>query len=495
MQATAEATTRSPGRRLLPLWVDILVGLLLLGTVGYIDWLTGPQIALSLLYVIPISWMTVRRGRWIGLITCVAGALIWLGDELSAHLSYHNPAVPYWNAGFRLGLFCLISLLESELIARKRVEHGLRLAKEELELRASRLAQSEADLQAQTNILQSILNSMGDGVVVADAEARLMHMNPAARRMLRVEEGGLDVMRTLETQLTYLSGTAGESSRGQNPLLRAIQGESVDNIEVYLHRPDAPSGVWLSVSGRPLVNHVGKVSGGVIVLGDISSRKMFERQIAETSDREQRRLGEDLHDGLCQHLVSVAFAARRLAARLAEASPREAGEAVQIAELLGESISQARAVARGLYLVPLEVGGLVSALEEFLMQVRSRHPVACRFIDRVSVPIAGTMVVTNLFRIAQEAVNNSLKHAAAQTILVTLSSDREQIVLSIEDDGKGIPTCREANRGLGFHLMNYRARMLGASLRIQPRSSHGTIVTCAVRHDSLNNQDRHVEAG
>jgi signal transduction histidine kinase len=483
----------SPGR--IPTWASVLMGLAMLSAAGYFDWVTGPQIALSLIYVVPITWITWQGGRWMGLAMCCASGGIWLWVELEGHLQYDNAFVPYWNATVRLILFILISSLESEVMERKKVERGLRQAKEELEERAAKLAKSEADLQAQTNVLQSILSSMGDGVVVADAAGRLMHINPAALRMLQIPAAGEDVMRWLATQENYLLSSPGEKANGGNPLLRAACGEAVDGVEMYLRQPDAPNGVWLSVSGRPLVDQTGTVAGGVVVLGDISFRKNLERQIAEVSDREQRRLGEDLHDGLCQYLVSIAFAARKLAARLREESKREAAEADQIAELLGESIAQARAVARGLYLVPLEVGGLRSALEEFLMQVRSRHRLACQLVDRVLVPIVGEIVVTNLFRIAQEAVNNSLKHAEAASIVVTLTSDKEQILLTIEDDGKGIPLNLEQGRGLGLHLMNYRARMLGAALLIHPRAGGGTVVACVIRRDSITSQESHVEAG
>jgi signal transduction histidine kinase len=297
----------------------------------------------------------------------------------------------------------------------------------------------------------------------------------------------------LESQENYLPDAPAEPSSRENPLLRAVRGEAVDGAEVFLNHASRPAGIWLSVTGRPLVDPAGSITGGVIVFSDVSARKTLERQIAEVSDREQRRIGEDLHDGLCQHLVSVAFAARRLTAKLTEQSLLEAEEAAQIAELLGESIAQARAVARGLYLVPLEAGGLRSAIEEFVMQVRARHRVSCQFVELVSVPIAGEMIVTNLFRIAQEAVNNSLKHAQANRIVVTLSSDQEQIGLTVEDDGTGFRAESEASRGMGLHLMNYRARMMGAALHIAPRPAGGTKVSCCVRRENLPEQVTHVE--
>ena len=129
------------------------------------------------------------------------------------------------------------------------------------------------------------------------------------------------------------------------------------------------------------------------------------------------------------------------------------------------------------------------------MQVQSRHRVPCRFTERVTVPITGEILVTSLFRIAQEAVNNAVKHAAATRITVTLTADDEQIALSIEDDGTGFQPALAPGPGLGLHLMNYRARMLGAALHIEPRPGGGTVVNCTVRRGSLTEAPSYVEAG
>ena len=170
MSASGFVTTWLERERKMPAWVAIPIGVLLLSAVGLLDWVTGAQVALSLLYVAPITWMTWHGGRWLGLGTAVASGMCWLGAELMGHANYSSPLVPYWNGVARTLLFCLISALESELIERKRVERGRQRAREEL--------------QEQTEILRSILNSMGDGVVVADAQGQLLHINPAAKAIL-----------------------------------------------------------------------------------------------------------------------------------------------------------------------------------------------------------------------------------------------------------------------------------------------------------------------
>ena len=463
----------------MPFRVSILSGVVLLLAAAILDWLTGPEIASAIFYLPAILWMAGKGGQWPGLGTAVASGVTWLVMVLITHKPYANHLIPFWNGFVRTILFCLVAGLLSEVMERKRLEGRVRQARE--------------DQAKQAGILQSILDSMGDGVVVADSHGRLLHMNPTARRTLRIPAEDREVVAWLGSQKNHLTDfVPGQASR-ENPLLLAVRGETVDEAEMFMSRADSPEGIWLLVTGRPLRDAAGRTAGGVLVFTDISARKKLERQIAEASDREQRRLGEDLHDGLCQHLVSTAFAARRLAGKLSEQSPEDAEEAVQIAELLGESIAQARAVARGLYLVPLEAGGLASALEEFAIQVRSRHRIACQFAEEGAIPDLEETLATNLFRIAQEAVNNAIKHGRASQITLTLSADPQQVWLAIEDDGAGFQPNLAPGPGMGLHMMSYRARMVGAAFNVGPRAGGGTTVTCSIRRETLAEKDTHVE--
>jgi PAS domain S-box-containing protein len=479
MSANGVWTTRLESLGKMPLRTSILIGVALLLAAAFLDWVTGPEVASAIFYLVPIIWMSWRAGRWPGLITALVSGGIWLAQVLISHKPYSNHWIPFWNGFVRTTSFCLVSGLLSEVVERRRLEGRVRQARE--------------DLVTQAGILESILNSMGDGVVVADAEGKLLHMNPTARHTLRIPAHDKDVAGWLQLQQTYLPNSLNEEASRVNPLLRAVRGESVDEAEMFLPQANGAEGIWLAVTGRPLRDAAGRMAGGVIVFSDISARKRLELQIAEASDREQRRLGEDLHDGLCQHLVSTAFAARGLAAKLADRSLPEAEDAVEIAELLGASIAQARDVARGLCLVPLEAGGLASALEELATQTRSRHRIACQFVEKnASIPALEETVGANLFRIAQEAVNNAIKHGQASQITVTLSADPQRIWLDVEDDGIGFRPQPEPARGLGLHIMNYRARMVGAALNIGPRSGGGTMVTCSIRRANL--AEEHTEA-
>ncbi len=452
----------------------LLVGAVLLALAGVLDWVTQPDLASGLFYLPVIVWITWKGGRALGIWTVIATSIVWLMIYLHKHPHHGNTLVLYWNFFVRTLVFSLLAVLQSEIIHRRRIER--------------RLQQTTAERQRQAGILESILNSMRDGVVVADSQGNLLHVNPAARRLLQIPANPGPNLAWLRASTGLPDADNARSSDADNPLLRAARGENVDEAEVFLSPPKSSEGAWLSVTGRPLREQAGKISGGVIVFTDISARKRLERQIADASNREQRRLGEDLHDGLCQHLVSTAFAARGLASRLQDQKLPEAGDAGKIAELISASIGQARDVARGLYLVPLETGGLASALQELASRTQAQHGIECELIEEGAIPNLEETVATNLFRIAQEAVTNSVKHGHADKITITLSATPGQIRLVVTDDGRGVQSASTRGRGMGMHLMNYRARTVGAVLHVEARPEGGTRLCCTVPQAGLASQ-------
>ena len=212
----------------------------------------------------------------------------------------------------------------------------------------------------------------------------------------------------------------------------------------------------------------------------LQTRKL-ERAILEISDNEQARIGQDLHDGLCQKLVSTAFSANMLRDSLANASGTQwLGEADRICNLIDDSITQARNLARGLYPVRLESEGLEMALREIAATTRLRSGITCSVIcpDPVEPQLAGVGI--HLYRIAQEAVTNAAKHARCGHITMSLQQNGGRLRLSIEDDGTGIHHSGTNPGGMGMPIMQYRARMIGANLEIKRREGGGTAVICTL---------------
>jgi len=438
------------------LWLGAVVGVLL---VGLFDYLTGPEIGFSIFYLLPICTAARMLGRTAGLVIALLSAVAWLSAELVWSIGYSHPLVPWWNAAVRLGLFSVSGALTAEVARRKKIE---------------------TELVRQSNILQSILNSMGDGVIVADAAGKVFLFNPAARRLLGDSFVSGTPDQDMANKGTYLPNTFTNYPTHEHPLLRATRGEPIDGAEMFIRGAKDRPEVWLNVSSRPLIDQRGTLQGGVVVFSDVTSRKVMEKQITDISEREQRRMGEDLHDGLCQHLVSTAFASAVLKDTLDRSGAKESAAAEQITELINDAIGQARNLARGLYPVRLEVDGLASALEQLVEDVQARTTIACEFRCDQPVLITDHIIATSLYRIVQEAVNNAVKHSGAKHITVELESVEDELTVTVTDDGKGFPGNLQTNATMGLAIMNYRARMIGASLDIRGGKSGGTTVLCSL---------------
>lgn len=207
-------------------------------------------------------------------------------------------------------------------------------------------------------------------------------------------------------------------------------------------------------------------------------RRELEKRILDISEREQARMGQDLHDGLCQHLVGTAFSANLLQQQLAGRGLPEAAEVAKIAGLLDESITHARQLARGLYPVRIEDQGLVIALEELAANMASRFRTSCEFELSGDPPVISQLVAVHLYRIAQEAVTNAMKHGRPHHVWIRLRSSAQAIELQVEDDGVGMEADATSSGGLGLKIMEFRARMIDGRFLMRPRMQGGTTVIC-----------------
>jgi PAS domain S-box-containing protein len=346
------------------------------------------------------------------------------------------------------------------------------------ERRSQELAESEAALRRQRGVLQSILDSIGDSVVVVDAKARVILFNPAAQRLLQPQLRGITVDSGDTTDLR-VSGDLD----WRRLLQRAVQGASIDGEEIVIRSIDGTKSLWLSATGRPFVDEPGKPAGAVVVFRDVTSHRLLEKQIIEISDREQCRMGQELHDGLCQHLVGIGFAVELLREHLAQKGNSESVRAETISDMVNQSITLARQLARGLYPVRLDIDGLPSALDELAQRIRNQHSVECDFTCEGSVLIHDPAAGFNLYRIAQEAVNNAVKHGQCSRIQMCLEAVEDEITLTIKDNGVGIPQPPSNPEGMGLHIMNYRAQVIGAALHIRRGIGGGSVVTCSYRNE------------
>jgi DNA-binding NarL/FixJ family response regulator len=206
----------------------------------------------------------------------------------------------------------------------------------------------------------------------------------------------------------------------------------------------------------------------------------LEREVLAIADHERQRLGQDLHDGLCQSLAGIAALAAVLVGSLAaNAEPDLAVSAAEIVRLLNETIGEARELAHGLSPIGLSGAGLTDALETLAHNVCRAHGAYCGFVEDGCSPELHQETTTHLLRIAQEAVRNAITHGQAHEIEIRLTCAADSGSLSIRDNGTGLPEQYSSPGGIGLHTMNYRARAIGGSLTVAAQPGRGVIVTCA----------------
>jgi signal transduction histidine kinase/DNA-binding NarL/FixJ family response regulator len=215
------------------------------------------------------------------------------------------------------------------------------------------------------------------------------------------------------------------------------------------------------------------------LLEEIELRRGLEGQLMDTAERERQRIGQDIHDDFCQQLAAIGMAARQLEGELTADAPAHAAHSREIAIVINSLIGHLRQVAKGLYPVTLETDGLSVALGELAETVRSISGIPCEFVcDQPILPHDRAMDI-HLFRIAQEAVNNALKHGRPTAITIRLDPLDGAITLSVKDDGCGIPRDKRPN-GIGVFSMRCRASVIGGTLVIQNADGGGTIMICHV---------------
>jgi signal transduction histidine kinase len=219
---------------------------------------------------------------------------------------------------------------------------------------------------------------------------------------------------------------------------------------------------------------------------DVTERRALEKQVLDVAEKERQRIGQDLHDSVGGKLGGAAMIAQALAQRLRNRGLEDATLADEVVQCLSESIAQTRSIARGLCPVEWTGGGLASALAELAREKQRQSGVPVHFVSHEEVQAADVFTASHLFFIAQEAVNNALRHAQPKTVVIRLQNRRSGLVLDVEDDGAGLRPQAHRNEGLGLQSMTYRADLLGASLVFTPGQNGGTCVRCMVPRQRPN---------
>ena len=254
-------------------------------------------------------------------------------------------------------------------------------------------------------------------------------------------------------------------------------------VAVIIHGRSKPYGVLgaYTIKRRKFTNDdVHFLQSVANVLAAVIDRRQLEEELLAISGREEQRIGQDLHDGVCQQLAGIEFRNSALVQQLAKDEEAKA-EAMLIGELIRDATRQVRFLAKGLSPVQLDANGLMSALEELTSNASKLFNISCRFECPRPVLVGDNTVATHLYRIAQEAITNAVKHGQARCIVVSLSDSVDQLTLKIWNDGAEFLAGASAKGGLGLRIMQYRAEMIGATLKIVSANGEGTTVACTFK--------------
>jgi PAS domain S-box-containing protein len=352
-----------------------------------------------------------------------------------------------------LGAFAWVAVL------RRRVHKQTGIIREKL--------QTEAALKER---YEDLFENANDIMYTHDLKGRITSINKTGEQLLQRSRQEILSLRLVELVAEEQRAAA------EQWLNQVVKGAEIPPFELDVVNR-AGQRVRLEIGAR-MIEQAGKQAEVEGIARNITERKRLEKEILEISNREQRRIGHDLHDGVCQQLAGIAYRIDILADQLQEKSAAESAEAERVGALVNEAITKTRGVARGLFPVQLEENGLIWALEDLAANASNLFGIKCNLSYEEPFPEVENDVALHLFYIVQEAALNAAKHGKAAHVNISLARQGERLVLTIQDDGSGFESSGSNYTGMGIRIMRYRARVIGATLDLTSKPGQGTQVSC-----------------
>ena len=321
-------------------------------------------------------------------------------------------------------------------------------------------------------MLSNVVEETADLVCITDEEGVIEYANPAfiqltgytreellknTPRLLKSGQYGPDFYEWLWA--TILAGN----------VFRARMTNRKKNGELYYEEKTI----------TPIKNAAGAITHFVSIGKDVTEQRRLEQEILNATEREQQRIGREVHDGLGQLLTGIGCLMACLEKKLREKELSECKEATGLVDLVSQAIKETRSIACGLSKDSIRRDGLITALQGLASQVRDAHGISCVVTGVGELSPDCPEAALHLYRITQEAVNNALKHGKATEIAIRLALREGASILTVRDNGSGLGHTSQVSRGIGLRTMAYRAHILGGILSVVPDAAGGVLVTCS----------------
>jgi len=326
-------------------------------------------------------------------------------------------------------------------------------------------------IEKQLQLLAAAVRNSNDAITILDLEGSIISWNLGAERIYgygEAEAMKMNIDRIIPDH---------KQNEMMSLIERLLKGK---NIEFFETQRLAKNNRILDISltATLLKDENGKPFAITTTERDITERRFLEKEILDITERERELIGQEMHDGMGQVLTGIAVKCKGLALKLKGKSSEEMKDALTISKLANKAIGQTRDLARMLYPVDIETGGLVSALKTLALNTEKMLGANCRLRAGKSVSVKNLVEAKQIYRIVQEAITNAIKHGKAKNINIKLRSTKKGTILLIENDGQDFPKLSPRMKGLGLKIMKYRTDLIGGSLDIRKGDKGGTVVIC-----------------
>jgi PAS domain S-box-containing protein len=444
---------------------------------GVIDYVTGPEFAFSIFYLLPIILASWFGGRSSGVLISIACCVCWLEAELWWGMSYSSPLMPYWNASARLGFFLIATYLASALQRTTRDLENKALA---LSAEVAERKRAQETLREREAMYRLISENVADLIALLDAQGTRLHVSPSYREIfgepesLRGTDSFQDIHPSDRERIRRVFDDAvatGVAQRAEYQVL-GRKGAAYDLESQWSVIRDA----------------AGKVSNVVVVSRNVTARKQAEAELQRLSqmvidaqEAERRRVARELHDGVNQILYSISFRLEAMDTKLTDQNAK-AKEDVQTARLiLDKAVREVRRISENLRPSELDALGLLSAVRGLCDDFRERTRIELELANSRFPRRLNPQMELTLFRIVQEALNNIERHSRASKAKLELACENGSVSLNIRDNGKGFATSRTMLRtGMGLIGMKERVFHVGGRFSVTSAPGAGTEIAIAI---------------